>query len=116
VDGALDAVPRQGQLQAGYLRGLKTVVRRLGGDPRTVLERHDIDPLAFDGPDYHIDCTAAVELIEFCSRNLEDSLFGLHLAELQDPDVFGCATTLARAAPTLREALRSLVDYVPVSA
>jgi AraC-like DNA-binding protein len=43
-------------------------------------------------------------------------LFGMRLAELQGPDAFGCAATLARAAPTLRAALQSLVDYVPVSA
>jgi AraC-like DNA-binding protein len=116
VDGALEAVPGQGQIQAGYLRGLKRVVRARGGDPRGVLERHGIDPVAFEDPDHHLDCTAAVELIESCSRDLQDSLFGLHLAEQQDPDVFGCATTLARSAPTLREALRSFVEYVPVSA
>jgi AraC-like DNA-binding protein len=116
VDGALDAVPGQGQIQAGYLRGLKGVVRRLGGDPRAALERHDIDPVAFDNPDHHIDCTAAVDLVEYCSRHLQDPLFGLHLAELQDPEVFGCATMLARSAPTLREALQGLVEYVPVSA
>jgi AraC-like DNA-binding protein len=116
VNGALDGVPGQGKLQAGYLRGLKSAVRRLGGDPRSVLERHDIDPLAFDDPDHHLDCTTAVELVEYCSRRFEDSLFGLHLAEQQDPDVFGCATTLARAAPTLREGLQGFVAYVPVSA
>lgn len=116
VDGALDGVPGQGKIQAGYLRGFKRAVARLGGDPRAVLERHGIDPLAFDNPDHHLDCTAAVDLVEYCSRHLQDSLFGLHLAEHQDPDVFGCATTLARAAPTVREALRGLVAYVPVSA
>jgi AraC-like DNA-binding protein len=116
VDGALDGIPGQGKIQAGYLRGFKNAVRRLGGDPRAALERHDIDPLAFDNPEHHIDCTAMVDLVEYCSRNLQDSLFGLHLAEHQDPDVFGCATTLARAAPTLREGLKNFVAYVPVSA
>jgi AraC-like DNA-binding protein len=116
VDGALDAVPGQGQIQAGYLRGLKSVVRRLGGDPRSLLERHGVDPVAFDDPDHHLDCTTAVELVENCSRDLQDGLFGLHLAEQQGPDVFGCATTLARSAPTLREALQSFVEFVPVSA
>jgi AraC-like DNA-binding protein len=116
VDGALDAVPGHGKLHAGYLRGLKGVVRRLGGDPRKVLERHEIDPLAFDDPDHHLDCITAVELVESCSRELQDPLFGLHLAETQDPDVFGCAATLARSARTLREGLQGLVDYVPVSA
>jgi AraC-like DNA-binding protein len=116
VDGPRGAVPGHGKIQAGYLRGLKNVIRSRGGDPRRVLEQHAIDPLAFDNPDHHLDCTVAVDLVEYCSRHLEDPLFGLHLAELQDPDVFGCVTTLARSAPTLREGLQSLVDYVPLSA
>jgi AraC-like DNA-binding protein len=116
AEGCLEALPPPGQLQAGYFRGLKTVVRNLGGDPQQVLERHNIDPFAFEDPDHHIACTAAVELLEYCSSTLHDSVFGLHLAEQQDPDVFGCATAIARAAPTLRQALQSLIDYVPVSA
>jgi AraC-like DNA-binding protein len=116
VDGPLDAFPAQGKILAGYLRGLKSVVRDLGGDPRRVLERHEIDPLAFEDPDHHIECLAAVNLLEYCSVHLDDPLFGLRLAERQDPDVFGCASALARSAPTLRAGLQSLVDYVPISA
>ena len=116
VGDPLDAFPSQGTLQARYLRGLKTVVLNMGGDPQKVLEHHDIDPLAFESPDHHIECTAAVDLVEDCSRVLHAPLFGLHLAEQQDPDVFGCATTLAMAAPNLRQSLQSFVDYVPVSA
>lgn len=116
MERALEGLPGQGQIQAGYLRGFKQAVRRLGGDPRAALERHDIDPQAFDDPDHHLDCTAMVDLVEYCSRNLDDGLFGLHLAEHQDPDAFGCATALARAAPTLREGLKSFVTFVPVSA
>ncbi|CAN7598363.1 AraC family transcriptional regulator ligand-binding domain-containing protein [Phenylobacterium sp. LjRoot219] len=116
VDASSGAFPAQGQIQAGYLRGLKGLVRDLGGDPRQILERHDIDPLAFDNPDHHIECTSAVNLVEYCSRHLQDPLFGLHLAEHQAPDVFGCVMALARAAPTVREGLQSLIDYVPISA
>ncbi|CAN7194648.1 AraC family transcriptional regulator ligand-binding domain-containing protein [Phenylobacterium sp. LjRoot225] len=116
VDGSFAAFPAQGQIQAGYLGGLKTLVRNLGGDPRKVLEHHDIDPLAFENPDHHIDCTAAVNLFEYCSRHLQDPLFGLHLAEQQDPEVFGCVMALARSAPTLRQGLQSLIDFVPLSA
>ena len=102
VDGPL---PAQGRISTGYLKGLKSVVQNLGGDPREVLEHHDIDPLTFEDPDSDIECAAAVKLLEYCSRRLQDPLFGLRLAEQQDPDVFGCVTALARAAPTLRQAL-----------
>lgn len=116
VDGALNAVPSHGTLQAGYFRGLLDLVRSRGCDPRKVLEHNEIDSRTFEDPDQHIECAAAVNLLESCSSLLHDSLFGMRLAERQDPDVFGCSATLARAAPNLRLALQSLIDYVPVVA
>ena len=38
------------------------------------------------------------------------------MRNVQGPDAFGCAATLARAAPTVRLAIQSLIDYVPISA
>ncbi len=116
VDGAFDVLPSHGTIQNGYLRGLVDLVRSRGCDPRRVLERNDIDSRTFEDPDQHTKCASAVNLLESCSGLLHDPLFGVRLAELQGPDAFGCAATLARAAPTLRIALQSLVDYVPVSA
>ncbi|HTV95156.1 MAG TPA: AraC family transcriptional regulator ligand-binding domain-containing protein [Steroidobacteraceae bacterium] len=116
VDGAFDVLPSHGTIQAGYLRGLLELVRSRGCDPRKVLEHHDIDSRTFEEPDQHIECATAVNLLESCSSLLHDPLFGLRLAQRQDPDVFGCATTLARAAPSVRHALQSLIDYVPVCA
>jgi AraC-like DNA-binding protein len=116
VDGAFDVLPSHGTIQTGYLRGLVDLVRSRGCDPRKVLEHHDIDARTFEDPDQHIKCASAVNLLESCSSLLHDPLFGMRLAERQDPDVFGCAATLARAAPNLRLALQSLIDYVPVSA
>lgn len=116
VDGPLDAIPGHGRIWGGYLKGLKNVIRNLGGDPYKVLEHQEIDPLTFEDPDHDLECAAAVNLMEYCSRSLRDPLFGLHLAEQQTPDCFGCATMLARSAPTFRQALHSFIDYVPVSA
>jgi AraC-like DNA-binding protein len=81
-----------------------------------MLEHYALDAQTFEDPDQQIECATAVNLLESCSSLLRDPLFGLRLAERQDPDVFGCAATLARAAPKLRQALQSLIDYVPLSA
>ena len=116
VDGPVDAIPRPGRIWGGYLRGVKNVIRKLGGDPYTIIEHYEIDPMMLEDPDHDVDCGTAVNLIDYCSRSLSDPLFGLHLAEQQGPDCFGCAVTLARCAPTFRQALQSLIDYVPVSA
>jgi AraC-like DNA-binding protein len=116
VDGAFDVLPSHGTLRTGYLRGLLDLVRSRGCDPRRILEHNEIDSRTFEDPDQHIDCTAAVNLMESCSSLLHDPLFGMRLAERQDPEVFGCAMTLARFAPNLRLALQSLSDYMSISA
>lgn len=115
VAGPLAGAPGQGRIRAGYLFGVASAVRKLGGDPLRVLEHQHIDPQLFDDPDQDIDCVDAVNLLEYCSKSLDDPLFGLHVAEQQDPDAFGCVIALARAAPDLGTALQSLVDYVPFS-
>jgi AraC-like DNA-binding protein len=116
VDGAYDLLPAHGRLHAGYLRGFPDLVRSRGYDPRRVLEHYALDAQTFEDPDQQIECATAVNLLESCSSMLRDPLFGLRLADRQDPEVFGCAATLARAAPKLRQALQSLIDYVPLSA
>ncbi len=116
VDGAFDVLPVHGTLRTGYLHGLLDLVRSRGCDPRKVLERHEIDSRTFEDPDQRIACAAAVNLMESCSSLLRDPLFGMRLAERQDPEVFGCAMTLARVAPSLRLALQSLIDYMSISA
>jgi AraC-like DNA-binding protein len=116
VDGAYDVLPSHGTVQAGYLRGFQDLVRSRGRDPRKMLEHYELDALTFEDPDQHIDCATAVNLLESGSSLLRDPLFGMRLAERQNPEVFGCAATLARAAPNLRQALQSLIDYVPLSA
>lgn len=116
VNGTFVEPPARGKLRAGYLSGLNNLVRNLGGDPLKVYEHEDIDPQTFDDPDNDIECLSVVNLLEYCSRVFKDPLFGLHLAEQQDPDVFGCVMALARSAPNLREALQCLIEYVPVSA
>src|SRR3546814_19496487 len=84
VDAAADVVPAAGKIRTGYLRGFKGLVRDLGGDPIQILERHDLDPLAFESHDYDIGCATAVDLYEYCSRTLNAPVFGLHLAEQQE--------------------------------
>lgn len=106
--------PAQGQIQARYFRGLNTLLRQRGADPREILGAHGIDPIAFSDPDSHLDCMAMASTVEWCSHYLNDPLFGLHLAECQEVDVFGTVAVLARSAPNFRGALQALIDYLPV--
>jgi AraC-like DNA-binding protein len=86
----------------------------LGGDPRRILEHHGMDPQAIRDPDSYVDCQSLVDVLEYCSTSFNDPLLGLRLARLQEPEVFGCVTTLCRAAPTFRDAVIAFIDYIPV--
>jgi len=115
LDGPLDTMPGRRQMRIANLAGFPALVRSLGADPVSLLERHDIDPQLLRDPDHYIDCKSFVELFEYCSTALNDPLFGLQLAQLQDPDVFGAVSALCRAASTLRDAVTSFIDFIPVT-
>jgi hypothetical protein len=81
LKGPLDAVPVQRQMRAANISGFHLLVRNLGGDPRRILEKHGIDPIAIEDPDHFIDRAAFVNALEYCSSFFNDSLFGLRLGD-----------------------------------
>lgn len=114
LDGPLDSLPTSGQMRTANFSGFSTLVRQRGADPLSLLEKHNIDPSALRNPDQFVNCRSVVDLLEDSSVQLKDPLFGLHLAQAQDPEVFGCITALCRAAPNVEKALSSFINYVPV--
>ncbi|MET0363317.1 MAG: AraC family transcriptional regulator ligand-binding domain-containing protein [Sphingobium sp.] len=114
LNGPLDAVPAHGQCRAANFTGLQDFANAQGRDARRILERHAIEPRAIFDPDSHVACQSIADTFEYCSTLFDDPLFGLHLGNAQDPDVFGCVTALCRAAPTMRDAVACAVDYLPV--
>lgn len=114
LEGPLDSLPARHQMRAANLSGFAPFVRQLGADPVSLLERHEIDPASLRDPDRFVDCKSVVNLFEHSSMALNDPLFGVHLAQLQEPEVFGCITTLCRAAPTVRDSVDSFIEYIPV--
>ncbi|WP_352889043.1 AraC family transcriptional regulator [Sinimarinibacterium thermocellulolyticum] len=114
LEGPLDSVPVERQMRTANLRGFADLVRALGADPRAILQQHGIDPRIVHDPDAFIDSKALVDVLEYCSSALRDPLFGLHLAQNQQPDVYGAVAVLCRAAATMREAIDCFVRYIPV--
>ena len=114
LDGPLDSMPTERQMRTANLTGFSGLVRNLGADPRDILERHGITPRAIHDPDFYIDCKALVDTLEYCSRSFNDPLFGLRLAQLQEPDVYGSVAALCRAAATVRDGVKCFIDYIPV--
>lgn len=109
-----DLCPGRGKVRARYFRGFVPAIDFLGGSVQKIFAFHGLGMSAFDDPNGHIDCIPALNMMEYCSSYFDDPLFGLRLADFQEPETFGCVTVLARSAATVRDAIRTLVDYIPV--
>jgi AraC-like DNA-binding protein len=114
VKSPLDAIPTERQMRTANFVGFPALVRKLGGDPRRILEHHGLDPQSIRDPDSYIDCQSLVDVLQYCSTQFNDPLFGMHLAQQQNADVFGCVTALCRAAANFREAIKGFIEYIPV--
>lgn len=114
LDGPLDVAPGGGQVRAANFAGLAGVARNLGRDARGIVERHGMEARVLTDPESLIAPQQLADTLEYCSSIFDDPLFGLHIATLQDPEVFGCVTALCRAAPTVRAGIRCLIDFLPV--
>ncbi|WP_317929855.1 helix-turn-helix transcriptional regulator [Halioxenophilus sp. WMMB6] len=114
LDGPLDSMPAEGQMRSANLSGFNTLIQRIGGEPRAILEKFDIDPWLARDPDHFIPVKSLVDLLEYCSKAFDEPLFGARLARLQEPDVFGCVTALCRSATNLHESLNRFIDFIPV--
>lgn len=114
LDAPLDVPPGGGQVRAANFAGLADVARQLGRDPRGIVERHGLEARVLTDPESLIAPQQLADVLEYCSTEFDDPLFGLHIATRQDPEVFGCVTALCRAAPTVRAGIRCLIDYLPV--
>ncbi|PEQ10648.1 AraC family transcriptional regulator [Novosphingobium sp. PC22D] len=114
LDGPLDVAPGGGQVRAANFAGLANVARSLGRDARGIVERHGMEARVLTDPESLIAPQQVADTFEYCSTVFDDALFGLHIATLQDPEVFGCVTALCRAAPTVRAGIRCLIDFLPV--
>lgn len=107
-------LPGPSQVRSANLQRLTELVDARGLNCKHLLETHGIHPQATEKVDLHIDCQSLVNLLEDCANTLKDPLFGIRLAQLQQPDLYGCVTTLCQSAPTLRDAIACLVKYVPL--
>jgi AraC-like DNA-binding protein len=114
LDGPLDVTPAGGQCRAANFSGLADVARQRGRDPRGIIERHGLEARVLSDPESLVAPQQVADVLEYCSALFDDPLFGLHIASVQDPEVFGCVTALCRSAPTVRQGVRGLIDYLPV--
>jgi AraC-like DNA-binding protein len=114
LEGPLSATPTDRQTRAVHLESFPGLVRDFGREPHGILERYEIDPTSLANPDYYVDCSSLLGMIEHCSVVLNQPLFGIHLARLQSLQQFGSIVPLCKAAPDMQSALTSACTFLPV--
>lgn len=114
LEDSLHTLPAKSQVKASNLLNFPEMVEQKGGNYRDILERYNIDLQAAGNATRFLDCKPFVEMMEFCASNLNDPLFGYHLAQTQEADVYGSVAAYCRASPDFRTAILGLIDYLPV--
>ena len=87
------------------------VLKRHNIAPAPILERAGISEQDFDGRQRRISATSESKCLEYAAEAMNDSAFGLHLAEQANPREAGLAFYIASAANTLGEAFELFARY-----
>jgi len=99
-------------LRAAGLRGFRSLVRRLGGDPDELLLRHGLTPSSLDDEDALLPIRPVGHLLEQSARSLRCPDFGLQLASYQDVSILGPLAVAIQHSPTVRDALQCASRYL----
>jgi AraC-like DNA-binding protein len=93
------------------LRPMFAGLRQLGADVEAIVARAGLSMQDLQDPDLRIPIEHAIVLSAIAAESVQDEAFGLHLAELYRPGVFGVLDYLAYSSRTLHEALVYLCRY-----
>jgi len=102
--------PEQGTVRIGSSLAVPAVLRSLGADPAVVLAEAGFDPKLFDDPDHLISNAARGRLFAHCVASTGCRHFGLLAGQRTNLYAFGLVGLLAKHAPDVGSALRSLVQ------
>jgi AraC-like DNA-binding protein len=102
------------QTRAASLQAFSTFVTRLGGDPRSILDRNGIALDVLEDPEHPISCASIVNSLEYCSEHFRIPMFGLMLGSQQSESMFGCVSAACRSAPDFGTALRDFAEFMPI--
>jgi AraC-like DNA-binding protein len=87
------------------------VLKRRNVAVAPLLQRAGLSDHDFDGLQHRISAASQAKFLEFAAEAVDDSAFGLHLAEDADPREEGLLFYVTSAAPNIREALSLFARY-----
>lgn len=99
-------------IRAGALQGFESLLRGLGADPRKLLKRYGIDPVALEDPERLISLEATAQMLEESARLTACPDFGLRLAARQDAGMLGLLAIVIQNAPTTAQAVADASRYL----
>ncbi|MBH0778407.1 AraC family transcriptional regulator [Nocardia bovistercoris] len=99
-------------IRSAALRGFRSTVHRLGGDPDAIAVRAGLAPEALDRDDVPVDDLAVARALEVAARALACPDLGLRIAARQGPATLGPLVLAIRNAPSAAAAVRCASRYV----
>ena len=101
-------------IRSACLTSYPELARSLGLDPLRLLKEAGIDRRCLDDPDVKVPAGGLRRLLENSARAADVEDFGLRLAETRSLSILGPIGLLVREEPTVRDALLSLMRYIPL--
>ncbi len=103
------------KIRAAVLVGIQQLIEDLGGDPGGIIERAGLKPSDLDQGDTLIPAIACFHILDMAAEETGCAHFGLELAKRRDIDTYmGVLGDILRAAPTLGDALRNLIELISI--
>jgi AraC-like DNA-binding protein len=101
-----------GDVRIGPVRAIPQVLAEFGVRPQSAFEQAGVEAGLFDDPDHRVPLQTLGGLLEVCVALTGCTHFGLLVGERFDLAGFGPLGTLMRNAPTVGDAVRSLVLHL----
>ena len=106
------AAATEATIKVGAIWAMPEVVRALGADPADVFAQAGVDLALFDDLENQISFRTASRLFRVCAERTGCPHFGLMLGQRGGLSFLGLVGLLAKCAPDVGSALRSLVRYL----
>jgi AraC-like DNA-binding protein len=101
-------------IRSACLTSYPEIARSVGLDPMRMIRDAGIDRRCLDSPDVKVSAAALRRLLENSAREAKVEDFGLRLAETRTLSVLGPIGLLVREEATVRDAVTSLMRYIPL--
>lgn len=99
-------------VRVGPFVNLGKVIQMLGHDPLPIFSAHNFEASTFSDPENRIPFLQGTRMLEGCVEFTGCDQIGLLVGQMSTPSHLGLAGLLAGAAPTVEQALVSLVENI----